>query len=149
LRGAIVIPRVLCSYDGSSEAEHVLSFAIEFAHRFAAELHVLGMVPADPGTSGSDTAEAELRNALERIQQRLSREAIGTRIALISADAVEATLRYAEDHRVDYIVIDSRRKNIGRDPTPACRRMSSVLDGSSCTVLITRAFRNNGPCTPT
>jgi len=109
-----MIRRILLGYDGSSSAEHAYGFAIELAQRFGAELHVLAVVR--PPEFGDDV---ETEAAIEHLQQhyahvlaalrpRLAQDAPGGQATLAVGHPAEQLVRYAEQHRVDHIVVGHR-----------------------------------------
>ncbi|MFO1311501.1 MAG: universal stress protein [Burkholderiales bacterium] len=111
-----MISKILLGYDGSASAERALDFAVETAHKYGAELHVLAVArPPDLGT------EIEVEPVIEREIKHYESVLAGTAaklsgIAARSEVAVghpaEQILRYAETRGIDHIVVGNRGRTL-------------------------------------
>ena len=113
-----MITRLLLGYDGSKSAERALSFALETAQRYGAELHVLAVArPPDLGTEieVEPVIERELKHyesVLAGIADRLKAHGMVARSEVAVGHPAEQILRYAETHAIDHIVVGNRGRSL-------------------------------------
>jgi nucleotide-binding universal stress UspA family protein len=140
--------RILLPLDGSAVAEQSLPHAVAQAARFDAELVLLRALtplprPATiPEATIQKTEAATARTAgdyLERVAAETSAEGIRTTVVLVHGTPHEQILGYAEENRIDLIVICTR----GQSGFLSRWLMGSVSDrvvrGARVPVLVVRA----------
>ena len=109
-----MIAKILVGYDGSPSSERALSFAIELAGRYGAQLHLVAV--ARPPEFGDDVeTEAVIEQSRRHIGHKLASararvEAAGLRGAFETAvgHPAEQIVRYAERNAIDHIVVGHR-----------------------------------------
>ncbi len=113
-----MIRKILLGYDGSASAQHALSFAVELANQYKAELHILAVArPPEFGDEVETTAVIEeARRHSDKVLASARKELAGQAIAVHFQSAVgqpaEQMVRYAEEHGVDHIVVGHRGHTI-------------------------------------
>jgi nucleotide-binding universal stress UspA family protein len=109
--------RILIATDGSDGAREAVEFGLELAAEHAAKVFVVhvapavdvvpwsgfGMTPAAPHAV-TDRDRAALDDALQSAEER----GISARVELLSGNAVDEIVAFADSHAVDLIVIGSR-----------------------------------------
>ena len=113
-----MIRHVLLGYDGSPSADDAYRFAVDFARRYGAELHVLAA--ARPPDFGDEVeTEAVIENSrrhyervLAALRARLAQDGVAAQVTLVVGHPAEQIVRYAEQHGIDHIVVGHR----GRTP---------------------------------
>jgi nucleotide-binding universal stress UspA family protein len=110
-----MIRKILIAYDGSASADHALSFAVDLAAKFSAELHVLA-VARPPELAEDVESTAVLEHSLKHYENVLDKARMATAGASIEqavfrvvvGHPAEQIVRYAEGHQVDHIVVGHR-----------------------------------------
>ncbi len=110
--------RILCAYDGSSNAEMAFDYAVTIAAAFGAELHVLAV--AQPPEPADDVeTEALLESAQERFERQftiLREKAVAKGLApqfdVSVGHPAEQILYRADSLTADHIVLGHRGKNM-------------------------------------
>jgi nucleotide-binding universal stress UspA family protein len=110
-----MIRKILLGYDGSASADQALSFALDLAEKFAAELHVLA-VARPPEFAEDVESTAVLENSLKHYEKVLdkARSVSGsapiesTVFRVVVGHPAEQIVRYAEAHQIDHIVVGHR-----------------------------------------
>jgi nucleotide-binding universal stress UspA family protein len=109
-----MIHRILLGYDGSEAADTAFAFALEFARKFDAELHVIAVVrPPEFGDEVETRAVIEnsrrhYENVLGALRERLAKQPVAVRSSLVVGHPAEQMVRYAEEHSIDHIVVGHR-----------------------------------------
>jgi nucleotide-binding universal stress UspA family protein len=111
-----MITRILVAYDGSEPADRAFDFAVDLAKRYQAPLTVLAV--ARPPEIGNDVeTEAVVENSLRhyrkllsRLQERAAAEKIDVTLEVRVGHPAEQIVDYAEQHRIDAIVMGHRGK---------------------------------------
>jgi nucleotide-binding universal stress UspA family protein len=111
-----MITRILVAYDGSEPADRAFDFAVDLAKRYQAPLTVLAV--ARPPEIGNDVeTEAVVENSLRhyrkllsRLQERAATEKIDVTLEVRVGHPAEQIVDYAEQHRIDAIVMGHRGK---------------------------------------
>lgn len=111
------IHRILFPTDFSEPAKHAQKYAMAFADRFGAELHLLHVVPVNPmpfpdnasswtlaTTDQQWQVEATEKHLLQVLEPDWSQSHRTVRAAVIGI-AVEEIMKYATQHQIDLIVI--------------------------------------------
>ncbi|PXV59708.1 Nucleotide-binding universal stress protein, UspA family [Dyella jiangningensis] len=109
-----MIHKILLGHDGSASADQAYGFAVDLAKRYGAELHVL--VVARPPEFGDEVeAEAAIEDAQRRyhhvlsaLRVRLANDGLSAQAQLVVGHPAEQLVRYAEQHRIDHIVVGHR-----------------------------------------
>lgn len=113
-----MITRLLLGYDGSASAERALGFALETAHRYGAQLHVLAVArPPDLGTEieVEPVIERELKHyesVLAGIADTIKAANVDAHSEVAVGHPAEQLLRYAEQHGIDHIVVGNRGRSL-------------------------------------
>ena len=104
--------KLLIGYDGSDSANAAFDFALELAHKYGAELHVVAVArPPEFGEEVETEAVIEQsRRHHARILQPLKARTAGltARFEVQVGHPAESLLLYAEDHGIDHIVVGHR-----------------------------------------
>jgi nucleotide-binding universal stress UspA family protein len=104
--------KLLIGYDGSDSANAALDFALDLAHKYGAELHVVAVArPPEFGEEVETEAVIEQsRRHHARILQPLKPRAAGltAHFEVKVGHPAESLLLYAEDHGIDHIVVGHR-----------------------------------------
>jgi nucleotide-binding universal stress UspA family protein len=104
--------KLLIGYDGSDSANAAFDFALDLAHKYGAELHVVAV--ARPPEFGEEVETEALieqsRRHHARILQPLKARTVGltAHFEVKVGHPAESLLLYAEDHGVDHIVVGHR-----------------------------------------
>ena len=109
-----MIKRILLAYDGSVASDQAFAFALDLAHRYEAELHVLA-VARPPDFADDVEAEAAIENSrqhydkvLGKLKTTLAKEPLKSQIHVVVGHPAEQIVRYAEGHGIDHIVVGHR-----------------------------------------
>jgi ubiquinone biosynthesis protein len=101
--------RVMVGTDRSQTAERAVAWAVAFADRFGAELHVVQVVlPTNPGTTEFGAAESTQAAAAAEDLDRYVRDLAGERghaRVVISDDPAMAIVEASEDAGIDVLVV--------------------------------------------
>src|SRR3954468_11432097 len=136
MRDVLLHGEVYESFDRS------VAFARRLAESYGATLHVLYTLedPLSAGWTAEMSAdrmpdvhqamEAEARERLAAFIPVEEQEALGVIIALETGDAATALVRYTQENPIDLVVLKS--------DTPATELAHTVLDQSTCTVIVLR-----------
>ena len=135
----MAIKRILCPTDLSTESDEALRYALALALAYEAKLIVFHCVPSTPGDSFAEgEARARLEQSLRKRfgpaeSEKLQWEGIVTQCE----DPGRAITEQAAEHRVDLIVMCSRRRPhraalLGSTAESVCR-------SAPCPVLVTHA----------
>src|SRR5262249_23039442 len=107
----IMIKRILLGYDGSENAERALTFAIDLAQRYLAELHVLAVVqPPDFAIEIGiealmEGAQKHCERLIDAVGEKLRKESISVVSHIETGGAGEQIVRYAKEHQIDHVVV--------------------------------------------
>lgn len=109
------IESILCPIDMSPDSDEALLYAIALARAYAAQLILLHCDPHDPRLPTSPTAMDEaaesIRESLKKYAGSVNLDGLSWRSMVITCDDVGETIaREAGRHRVDLIVMRSRRR---------------------------------------
>jgi nucleotide-binding universal stress UspA family protein len=110
----VMLRRLLLAYDGSKSAENALLFAVDLAHRYLAELHILTVVRLPDFanemavSAGLDDLYEHSNELLRSVRERLSKESITPTLEVAMGQPGEQIVRYAEDHGIDLILVGHR-----------------------------------------
>ena len=109
-----MIRKILLGYDGSPSAGDAFTFAVDLAHSYGAELHVLA-VARPPEYAEDVESMAVIENSrkhydkvLGSLRPRLEQAAIKTQTHVVIGHPAEQLVRYAEGHGIDHIVVGHR-----------------------------------------
>jgi nucleotide-binding universal stress UspA family protein len=113
-----MISKILLAYDGSDSAEDAFAFAVDLAGQYHAELHVLA-VARPPDFAEDVETEAIIEhsrkhyvNALSPLKSRLAKTSLAAYFDIAVGHPAVQILRYAEQHRIDHIVVGHRGHTI-------------------------------------
>lgn len=111
-----MIAKILLGYDGSASAARALDFAVETAHKWGAELHVLAVArPPDLGTEieVEPVIERELKHYESVIASTAEKvTGLASHTEVVVGHPAEQLLRYAETHGIDHIVVGNRGRSL-------------------------------------
>jgi nucleotide-binding universal stress UspA family protein len=138
-----MITRILVAYDGSEPAERAFDFAVDLAGKYRASLTVLAV--ARPPEIGDDVETQAIienslthyRRLLAQLQKRAASKKMDIALEVRVGHPAEQIVNYAEQHRVDAIVMGHR----GRTLLERWRLGSisqRVLQYAHCPVIIVR-----------
>ncbi len=113
-----MIQHILVAYDGSEPAEKAFNFALDLAVKYQAKLSVLA-VARPPELAEDVETEAILENAQERFEKifkvlmtRAQIQNITPLFKISVGHPAEQIVYYAEEQRIDHIVMGHRGKTI-------------------------------------
>ncbi|MBF8269788.1 MAG: hypothetical protein HW386_1497 [Gammaproteobacteria bacterium] len=142
----IKLKRILCPTDFSEYAEHALQYACSLSEKYAAELHLLHVLP-DPATTIAtygpiagylpDNWTESMTEHANRELKKIPKKKWANQIKVVRATTQGMTfveiIQYAKEHNIDLIVI-------GTGTTLNHALMGSVAEKvvrkSSCPVLL-------------
>jgi nucleotide-binding universal stress UspA family protein len=109
-----MIRKILLGFDGSEAAAKACEFAVDLAHKYGAELHVIAA--ARPPEFGDEVeTEAVIENARQHYEKmmrplkaRLSKEPLTTHVEVVVGHPAEQIVRYAAANGIDHIVVGHR-----------------------------------------
>ena len=145
---APTIQRILVAVDGSENAKRAATRAIEIAKRLDAELHIVNVIPIPVLATGAmapsmetyfDSMEKEGKGIVDEIAAIAQKQ--GVKVTMVILDNVTSTVyaitNYAEQKRIDLIVVGSR--GLGGFKRMLLGSVSSgVLNHATCSVLVVR-----------
>lgn len=144
----IKLQRVLVPYDFSDFAELALNYALSFAQRYQAELHLLHVLP--PHTLNEPevawfpmTGEVSYHNAARRLQKVVPAEAhLWCRVkhAVSEGYPYREVLNYAEKNDIDLISIGAHGAGFGIRALFGSN-VDRVLRQAPCPVLVARPLK--------
>ncbi len=105
---------ILLGYDGSPSSVDALGFAVNLTRAFGAQLYVVAV--ARPPEFGNDVeTSAVIENSrrhyegvIRDARTRLAKESFKTHFQVCVGHPAEQLVRYAEDHKIDHIVVGHR-----------------------------------------
>ena len=106
--------RILLGFDGSDSAINALSFSVDLARAFGAELHVVAVTRppefADEVETRAiiDSSRRQYQRLLEAVRKRLASETFNVQLEVVVGQPAEQIVRYAEINGVDHIVVGQR-----------------------------------------
>jgi nucleotide-binding universal stress UspA family protein len=144
----IGLKRVLVPYDFSDYAELALKYALSFAQRYEAELHLLHVLPPhslnEPEVAWFPlTGEVSYHNAARRLQKAVPPEAhLWCRVtnAVSEGHAYREVLNYAEKNDIDLISIGAHGAGFGIRALFGSN-VDRVLRQAPCPVLVARPLK--------
>lgn len=111
-----MINRILVAYDGSDPASKAFAFAVDLAKKYQASLTLLA-VSRPPDFAEDVETRAILENSLKHyrrllgpLQQKATTEKIDVCAEVVVGHPAEQIINYAEQHKIDVIVIGHRGK---------------------------------------
>lgn len=142
------IQRILVAVDGSENSKRAAARAIDIAKRLGAELHIVNVIPIPVLATGAmapsmetyfDSMEKEGKGIVDEVAAIAQKE--GVRVTTVILDNVTSTVyaitNYAEQKRIDLIVVGSR--GLGGFKRMLLGSISSgVLNHATCSVLVVR-----------
>lgn len=105
--------KILVGYNGKDMAKKALKVAVDHANAFGAEVHVLHSKVTDLPQKAHEQDVQEM----ERVRNDLEKQGVSCKMHLIvrNMDPGEHLVEFAEEHRMDEIVIGVRmRSKVGK-----------------------------------
>jgi nucleotide-binding universal stress UspA family protein len=144
----IELKRVLVPYDFSDYSELALKYALSFAQRYQAELHLLHVLPPhtinDPEIAWFPvTGEGSYHNATRRLQKAVPPEThlwCHVKHAVSEGHPYREVLQYAEKNEIDLISIGAHGVGFGMRALFGSN-VDRVLRQSPCPVLVARPLK--------
>ena len=146
--GEISLRRVLVAYDFSDYSELALKYALTFAQRYQAELHLLHVLP--PNTMNEPevawfplSGEASYHNAARRLQKAVPSEAhlwCKVKSVVSEGSPYRDVLNYAEKNEIDMISIGAHGAGFGMRALFGSN-VDRVLRQARCPVLVARPLK--------
>ena len=146
--GEINLNRVLVAYDFSDYSELALKYALTFAQRYQAELHLLHVLP--PNTVNEPevawfplSGEASYHNAARRLRKAIPPEAhlwCQVKNVVSQGHPYREVLSYAEKNEIDMISIGAHGAEFGMRALFGSN-VDRVLRQAHCPVLVARPLK--------
>ena len=150
----IGISKIMVGIDGSEESVNAADYAIAIAKRHNAELIAVNVLTSDIGYAYSSPgvesppltireiillAEDEVKKWLNDIKEKADKSGIQFRSEIIMAkrSAVSTMLDYAEEQKIDLIVVDTRGRS-GIKKMLLGSIASGLVTYASCPVLVVK-----------
>jgi nucleotide-binding universal stress UspA family protein len=142
------IERIMVAVDGSENAKRAAARAIDIAKRLGAELHIVNVIPIPVLATGAmapsmetyfDSMEKEGKALVEEVAGTARKQGVNVTTVILDnvTSTVYAITNYAEQKRIDLIVVGSR--GLGGFKRMLLGSVSSgVLNHANCSVLVVR-----------
>lgn len=133
------IMRVLVAYDFSENSKYSLLYALTLANAYSCEIHILHVA------KNPDDIE-KLINELKEALPEPSDGAYKVRYTVITGKAHEEILKYAREHKIDLICVDTREASFSPSVFSTTNSLlfgsvtDKILRKSSCPILVVRPF---------
>ncbi|MEG6584891.1 universal stress protein [Dendrosporobacter sp. 1207_IL3150] len=109
------IKKMVVAYDGSSESERALNWAIDLAGKIRSDIVVVSVVkPPEFSPTVSEIeefyedGEKYFRPLLEKVEEKVNFLNISLRTEILRGHPAESIVRYAYDRRADLVVLGTR-----------------------------------------
>jgi nucleotide-binding universal stress UspA family protein len=138
-----MVRRILLAYDGSQSAENALTFAVDLAHRYDAQLHVLTVARLPDFanemavSAGMEGVHEYCNELLRSVRERLEKDSIALTLEVAMGQPGEQIVLYAEKHAIDLIVVGHRGHSLF-DRWLIGSVARQVIGYSHCTVTVVR-----------
>jgi nucleotide-binding universal stress UspA family protein len=138
-----MVRRILLAYDGSESAENALTFAVDLAHRYDAQLHVLTVARLPDFanemavSAGMEAVHEHCNELVRSVKERLDQDSIGLTLQVTMGQPGEQIVLYAEKHAIDLIVVGHRGHSLF-DRWLIGSVARQVIGYSHCTVTVVR-----------
>jgi len=109
------IKKIVVAYDGSSESERALNWAIDLAGKLRSDVVVVSVVkPPEFSPTISEIeefyedGEKHFRPLLNKVEEKVNSLIISLRTEILRGHPAESIVRYAFDRRADLVVMGTR-----------------------------------------
>ncbi|GBG54757.1 universal stress protein [Sporomusaceae bacterium FL31] len=109
------IKKIVVAYDGSSERERALNWAIDLAGKLRSDVVVVSVVkPPEFSPTISEIeefyedGEKHFRPLLNKVEEKVNSLSISLRVEILRGHPTESIVRYAFDRRADLVAMGTR-----------------------------------------